>query len=112
MNRELDALVAEKVMGWKRFTYQLRRGVPLVPPGEALHISNICEPPHYSTDLNAAMQAMEKAAGQNDVFMSRIVGDDGKMRWMVEIDGMGTGIADTLAEAMCRASLAALGVGK
>ncbi len=56
--QELDALIAEKVMGFKRW-----EGVP-----NAFHAKVVlpyqtaepCEPPHYSTDIASSWQVAEK----------------------------------------------------
>jgi hypothetical protein len=53
--RELDALVAEKVMGLQ----PLRREVP-PDPGAFLDL------PHYSTDIAAAWEVVEKLTGRRD----------------------------------------------
>lgn len=57
--REMDALIAEKAMGWKREEYYLC-GVEttgLVGPGGLRYVDDY---PHYSTDIGAAWQVIEK----------------------------------------------------
>ena len=51
--RELDALVAEKVMGWRRLNYlPTYRQPPIVPPD---HIPGLrADLPEYSTDVAAS----------------------------------------------------------
>lgn len=56
--RELDALVAEKVMGWIPYPPQRLLQYPgwYLPNGE---FKNIAELPRYSTDIAAAMQVLD-----------------------------------------------------
>lgn len=64
--RELDALIAEEVMGWRIF--------PDGPNGEMHTIdANQCECheydiPHYSTDIAAAWKVVEKLSQIGSVF--------------------------------------------
>lgn len=63
--RELDALVAEKVMGWTMFSYQMLGSggageFRWIPPGRRDHVSNIAPVPRYSTDIAAAWEVVEK----------------------------------------------------
>lgn len=61
-NRELDALVAERVMGWLH--------VPVGHPPQLAWLSSKWSscieegPPHYSTDANAALAVLEKLRDQ------------------------------------------------
>jgi hypothetical protein len=59
--KELDALVAEKVFGWKRLPMTLANGQPsyrLVSPG---HSAEPADPvPNYSTNPAAAWSVVEK----------------------------------------------------
>lgn len=54
--QELDALVAEKIMGW-RYLNQPSTGYPWYPPEEGWSKAH---PPRYSTDIAAAWKVMEK----------------------------------------------------
>ena len=54
--REMDALVAEKVMGWSRGTYH-SDGVDYLRDPEGTSHLNV---PQYSTDIAAAWQVVEK----------------------------------------------------
>lgn len=63
--RELDALVAVKVMGWQMFPYFrfLSAGnceLSYCPPGAEVHISTVREVPPYSTDITAAWRVVER----------------------------------------------------
>lgn len=55
--RELDALVAEKVMGWA--PRDAGAGDRLIYVGAWAHCESL---PHYSTDIAAAWQVVEKLA--------------------------------------------------
>ena len=138
--RELDALVAEKVMGWQRFPYVLpgagqhvdgdvveRWGATTVtvnycPPGR-VHVSTIRTVPFYSTSIDAAWTVVEKLRDTNaSVELSAYrheVKDDVPLLnrvavWGGNAIGMETKVAETTAETMplaiCRAALAAVGV--
>lgn len=57
--RELDALIAEKVMGWRYYKERGSSIYQLIPPnGEISHIDN--SPPHYSTRISAAWEVVER----------------------------------------------------
>ena len=64
--RELDALVAEKVMGWQEFPYLILSDDRLsyCPPGP-VHISTVREVPPYSTSIAAAWEVVEKLRAMN-----------------------------------------------
>jgi hypothetical protein len=55
-SREIDALVAEKVMGWTRTASGWHHECPSAGPDGV----NIAAPPHFSTDIAAAWQVAEK----------------------------------------------------
>lgn len=106
--REIDALLAEKVMGWTR-----SGGWPewQLPIGSWRNGSNTAtEPPHYSTSIEAVLGALEERAhsysiekeGGNycvDLWMRR--GSD-----LVQFSGEGA----TLPIAACAALLASVGI--
>jgi len=109
--REMDALVAEKVMGFEipanlRNSVNWGGGPPILVDGKSLDI------PHYSTDLTDAWEVVEKmgnylfACGRNDNGM-----------WEACFFSVNSGIGklseghgDTAPSAICRAALKALGV--
>jgi hypothetical protein len=104
--RELDALVAEKVMG-----YTL--GTP-PSPESAINLAGPEYPvtvPHYSTDIAAAWQVVEKFKDRDWRFILDKY-DDG---WGIEIElsggkyGSGA-VAETAPLAICRVALKAVGV--
>ena len=105
--RELDALVAEKVMGWvwgiddERLQY-------LVPAGAQLTRPPL---PHYSTLIADAWQVVEKIG-----FMNLAFGDTSDqhpnvtVRFWGEKAGQSCYVeADTAPEAICLAALKAVG---
>lgn len=106
-NREIDALVAEKVMGVKREDlYDTHTGKLLT--------SEHWGPPFYSTDIEAAWQVFCR-------FTSRYLWhDDATDAWHCHLDSTRRMMADcryhatsedeTGAEAICLAALAAVGV--
>lgn len=57
--RELDTLVAEKVMGWERTTLYGETDWWKTPDGREIQQSNVC-PYRYSTDIFAARDVVEK----------------------------------------------------
>lgn len=122
--RELDALVAEKVMGWRVVLRESDRpGVVYFDNGDGGgHLA-----PAYSTDIRAAWDVLEKMSGANNptgphidsVILNTPHGpgqfpDDVPLgKWSIEwFDGvetlMGTD-ADTAPLAICLAALKAVG---
>lgn len=121
--RELDALVAEKVMGFVRVAddtsdyHGVRHGTEvLLPPGETLHSLREWLPrsgpiafgyfvtQRYSTDIAAAWQVVERM--RNPDFRLNKDGDwgcsfGGELRFV--------GLAPTAPLAICRAALKAVG---
>lgn len=110
--RELDALVAERVMGWRSIGSD---GISTFgdPPNDPLDLSGTGDGhfhvPRYSTDISAAWEVVEKAKDW------RITIDGGEYHgdsWGVKIannDGYFYGFGDTAPLAICRAALAAVG---
>lgn len=54
--RDLDALVAEKVMGW----FKDRYSEYWFPPGTNITNGAVVDLPHYSTSIEAAWEVVEK----------------------------------------------------
>ena len=115
--RDLDAEVAERVMGWKH--YQSQRGLKLTfflsPEIYATHYiqsqslvevssGNEENAPRYSESIEAAMQVVEKLG---DVTMVK-----GHGLWFAEFckadKPTGNGRSVSLPEAICRAALSAV----
>jgi hypothetical protein len=88
--RELDLLVAEKVMGYKR--------------NHGVH-GNV---PFYSTDLAAAWEVVEKMKKNYGFELSWFMAIK---KWKVCI-GLASIATDTIPHSICLAALAALGVRK
>lgn len=100
----LDALVAEKVMGWKS-TGMLELSVTDEEPWLD---ENQCEKwctPKYSTDIAAAWKVVEK-------FSSRFSMSRDALGWHANMTPFvgGDCIADTAPHAICLAALKAVGV--
>lgn len=115
-NREIDALVAEKVMRWHlekgdalfRPVYEgdapaVRKVDKWYPPGH--ESSYMAAPPPYSTDIAAAWEVVGKLG---DVIIERDETTSG-VRWRVVVDGIET-FAATAPMAICLAALKAVGV--
>lgn len=107
--RELDALAAEKVMGW---TVQL-----IVGPQDAFEEWRDPrgwrygpEPKPYSTDIAAAWQVVEQMQGREltDIAVSWDIRDD-KWCWVARF-GRTERTGYTAPTAICRAALAALSI--
>ena len=109
--REMDALVAEKVMGWR-----MMRG-HWVPP-EAAPETNILACPtstyRYSTDIAAAWEVVEKVNLLEPYGDTLWKDQRGWVFGVHDVDGAGyayedvTVIADTAPLAICRAALKAV----
>lgn len=103
--RELDALVAEKVMGWTNILDRMG-----VPPNHGPWSHRV---PSYSTDLGAAWTVVEKliATGHIIELSNRRSGTWKIGTWQFQTFGkLSVGAdADTAPLAICRAALKAVG---
>lgn len=128
--RELDALVAEKVMGWE--VCNSERGAPPRKTWDKNTIAMSCPIPHYSTDIAAAWEVLCKFKRNNPWECGDILlvwgnyGEDGapkaphgqicypqKLAWLCRIEnekGEYVGIAESAPLAICLAALKAVGV--
>ena len=136
--RELDAAVAEEVMGWsdvngdeQHFMAPARRpsfGVTSVPPpltGVALHGSRV-RVPHYSTDIAAAWEVVERIGELGYGVVANTTGKVGEGQWRVAFMGLDFQFfdevhmpdpdkwawADTFPLAVCEAALKAVRAGR
>lgn len=124
---ELDALVAEKVMGWTERDSRGPGGHPMrrwFPPQNGPWEWDQDEPKPYSTDIAAAWEVVEKLATDGWFqILCNPNGPDGKQVWRVELDppsqsgerlharvleGTDRSYGDTAPVAICRAGLKAL----
>jgi len=108
--RELDAEIAEKVMGWRRSSQYDAKGLCLLltPPNEPDEVTRLVD--FYSTDLCAAHSVLDVFAApwwieryRNATYECRI--------WRPENEGRndyGIGTGPTLPLAICRAALASV----
>lgn len=100
-DRELDALVAEKVAGWDAGA-MLRTGNPKVPTAYSL--------PHYSTDILFAFRVVEKMRGLGWSFACTLY--EGKLPYAsfckLTVASSRNAEAESLPRAICEAALAAL----
>ena len=114
--RELDALIAEKVMGWTSvamaglFTQFPAIALCGLPPGAQLN-ADLQVVPRYSTQIAAAWQVVEK-------FKMTITPNNChphiKAKWCVDVELKGShelwlAGAETAPLAICRAALRAVG---
>lgn len=124
MSRKLDALVAEKVMGHENDVVATIPAIPphnwIEPPGQprrAIAFAGF-EPPHYSTDIAAAWEVVEKIKNTHEW---SIENDQGEINeWLVSVTEierqpgvLATGHcaeAPTAPHAICLAALKACGV--
>jgi hypothetical protein len=119
--RELDALVAEKVMGWTSDLYahslmgeKVRLWLP-PPPSDVAHTADTL--PRYSTDIAAAWEVVEKVSGPGLAFELVDVGSFNPgytelPRWCASFGDGNVVIAeeaDTAPHAICLAALKAVG---
>lgn len=106
--RELDLLIAEKVMGYdpiENMVYDAQPPISVVPPWRPL--------PYYSTDIAAAWEVVEKMREESVYsFIDNTQSPGGKYFCsMVTIDkGMAGARAATAPHAICLAALRAKGV--
>lgn len=112
--RELDALIAEMVMGfepwpvqdpmWECKAFKAR----YVPYGQA---AKPCEPPAYSTDIAAAWKVVEKVLFPSRMFDFEIWNTNGVRDWGASFN-VGCGVVKAAGEsaphAICLAALKAV----
>lgn len=101
-DRELDALVAEHVMG-----YEMWEGIAFypkyyVPEYDRTYTRDV---PFYSTDIAAAWEVVERMRPRFMVKLTTSVED----KWWVEFKDDVRVYCDTLQEAICKAALLAIG---
>lgn len=110
--REMDALIAEKVIGWTRKYVSEHDTQVWDSPNESVYLENAI--PHYSTDISAAWEVVEKmlefekdVAGHDQVIITRT---DDCLKWYIEFrkPSWEYAEAEALPLAICRAALLAL----
>lgn len=101
-SRELDALVAEKVMGLE--PWPGKAGCFKAPIVLHYQTPKPCLPPEYSTDIAAAWQVVEKMQETCEVSI-----EQKGTGWKVYFDAEWRG-AETVPHAICLAALEAVGV--
>lgn len=118
--RELDALVAEKVMGWPTFEQYNNDRVLELKMANAKGRRDNEVVPHYSTDIASAWEVVEKlyAIDPHEPTLLQIYGplsDGYKINLIWEHhDGpilIGSLVADTAPLGICLAALKAVGYG-
>lgn len=110
--RELDVLIAEKVMGWTNIRKRSE-----FPYGTLLsgidHITNMdLSIPNYSENISAAWEVVEKLSTNGWAVKMQIGFDSSRHYWDCEvfIEESHYGSAKTAPHAICVAALAAVGV--
>jgi hypothetical protein len=101
---EIDAIVADKVFGFRRW-----EGIP-----DAFHPKAIrwwqteqpCDPPPYSTDIAAAWNVFEKIERQPGFVFNRFIEKKDKS-YVVSFDGINYSEAEDAPLAICHAALKA-----
>lgn len=123
VGRELDKLVAERIMGWTECNWipagvvgEILVGFP--PDGKhrvrktiggAAYwvINGAAEVPRYSANIEDAMAVLCHARRGNGF---TIVGEAAGNRYLCSIHNCGSGAGASISEAICRAALLAAGV--
>lgn len=103
--RELDALVAEKVMGFEiaNYTGERHKGVPVIRVNDLSKAVLAAKP--YSTDISAAFEVVEK--------MNHVVLTGGSGEWEAQMwsdNEEFSARSNTAPHAICLAALKACGV--
>lgn len=108
--REMDALIAERVMGWAWRSYWAgdEEVIGLFPPPPHSSFSEHDQYPEYSTDIASAWLVVEKVHVTHRFLIEDGLGDK---RWVVMF-GHVVECADTAALAICRAALQAVEAGE
>jgi hypothetical protein len=103
--REMDALVAERVMGWVRHPDSMYRHWCERQPDGTLRFLDQCEPLHTvrpwhpSTDIAAAWEVVEKLVSEQGLHLWW------HNVWLVDFALSGAQRAETAPLAICRAAL-------
>lgn len=108
--RELDALIAEKVMGWK-----FNPGKVWIRPGGPAPFEDVykTQPPEYSTDISAAWEVVKKLKHLHP----QISYCDTTCQWTLRFNNINKEISEfsdidgdsTAPHAICLAALKAVG---
>lgn len=114
---ELDALIAEKVMGWKPNFNGTPTNVctyEVCPHEDKLNHEFVFHP-EYSTWIGAAFAVVNKFVSQGDYVSIFSTKWSSPMRpmasgWACQISSDDTALADTIEHAICLAALKAVGV--
>ncbi len=104
--RELDALIGEKLFGVR---YEFVHDDYMIPDPEDPIAYDVC--PHYSTDITAAWQVLEKLMSmtkQQDIHLEHLEGEWGVSTCHELGEWKDWVRAETAALAICRAALQAL----
>ena len=113
--RQLDAEVAERVMGFQPCRCSFVHAVISPPPPRCASCGRPLSPP-YSSDISAAFQVVERMRELGWEYCSQYgAWTDSKWRWYAAFksDGEERGAEDELLPlAICRAALQAVGGGE
>lgn len=102
--RELDAAVAERVMGWKRGDPKYG-DMPWYPPGTGRYLGGgRMDLPEFSADIAAAWEVVEHLATPDEALMITY----SKGTWVVAVGSVeASATSESAPEAICRAALLA-----
>jgi len=104
VGRELDALVAERVMGWRDIQFRNATGEWAGYPPDSSGYQTI---PYYSTDLAASWEVASYLSTRGyTVDVDNWEGGAASVRLRTPVDGEQGFVGPTPAVAMCRAALA------
>lgn len=106
--RELDALIAEKVMGLKPIIIPAMRSFPTtIEPGDIFVMEDHeLESDHYSTDIAAAWDVVDRLSSMG-IYL-RLSNVSGVGRWRCSTENRITEFVATPAHAICLAALKAV----
>ena len=103
--RELDALVAERVMGLRMVSHKTATYDPT--PDDA-PIGRFADVPRYSTDVAAAWGVVERVLKLGHYFKIAPHCFYKPPAWIIQLDVLGDVLAETFPLAICRAALKAV----
>ncbi|GAB7057397.1 hypothetical protein JCM16163A_41460 [Paenibacillus sp. YK5] len=106
--RELDVLVAEKVMRGTAHTYVFNNKTingMMVPIENGTRISRI---PHYSTDISAAWEVVEKMKRNDWVFVINSISEEWTALFYLDRIHEHEVTCNSAPEAICKAALLAI----
>lgn len=103
--KELDALIAEHVMGWRKSEHPLDNDVWIEDqPDYSIHTRSL---PAFSTEMDFAWEVAEIIQSEGYALTIYALSPESFYSWMVSIQGEGREYSNNVAETICKVALKA-----